>query len=115
MLTAVAETSYLFIRCKVKINKGEMLPIKEGTQKIKAINLVWKFNKSKLKTLKTERKERIENVLKIIALLLLIHLEINAVIVPAKAEITAIIDKIKAADVTSILQKSCRNFFPITL
>ena len=40
ILTAVAETSYLFKRCKVEIKRGEILPIKEGMQKIKAINFV---------------------------------------------------------------------------
>lgn len=40
ILTAVAETSYRFIRCNVVIKRGEILPIKEGMQKIKAINLV---------------------------------------------------------------------------
>ena len=53
--------------------------------------------------------------LNIIALLLLMHLEIKAVIVPEHAEISAIKDKIKAEWLTSMLQKSSINFFPITL
>ena len=60
-------------------------------------------------------KDKIATVLNIIALLLLIHLEIKAVIVPEQAEINAIKDKIKAEWFISILQKSSINFFPITL
>ena len=65
--------------------------------------------------LSVERKDKIPNVLKIIALLLFNFFEIKAVIVPAKADIIAIKDKIKAALLTSKFPKSSKNFLPITV
>ena len=102
ILTAVAETSYLFKRCNVVIKRGEILPIKEGMQNINAINLVWISKTRNKVTDKIDTKDNIENTLNIIARLLFMHFEIIAVIVPAKAEITAIKDKIKAALLTPI-------------
>jgi len=101
--------------CKVKIKSGDMLPIKEGIQKIRAINFVCISRARKRQTLNVERSDKTATVLKITARRLLRHLEIKAVIVPAKADITAIKDKIRAAFETSKLQKSCKNFLPITV
>ena len=64
----------------------------EGMQKIKAMIFEW-ISKAKNKTtLKTDKNDKIENVLKMTARLLLIHFEMNAVIVPAKALTSAIKD-----------------------
>lgn len=101
MLTAVALTSYLFKVCKAKMSTGEMLPIKDGIQKIKAKAFEWILKANKIQTLKTDKTDRIEYVLKITARLLLKYLEIAAVMVPANAEITAIKDKTNAAELTS--------------
>ena len=92
-----------------------MLPMKEGIHKIKAI-IFECISKAKNKHIESmEKNDKIATALKIIALLLLMHLEIKAVIVPEHAEISAIKDKIKAEWLTSMLQKSSINFFPITL
>ena len=68
----------------------------DGMQNIKAIifECISKI-KNKL-TAKHEKNDKNPNVLKITARLLLIHLDINAVIVPANAEMSAITDKITA-------------------
>ena len=68
-----------------------------------------------MQTDKQDKNDNTAKVLKIIARLLLIHFEINAVIVPAKAETNAIKDKTMAEECISIKQKSCKNLFPITL
>lgn len=85
-------------------------------QNISAISLVWILKTKHKQTDKQDKKDKKANVLKIIALLLFKkHFETKAVIVPEKAEIKAIIDRIRAALLTPIKQKSSKNFFPITL
>ena len=84
-------------------------------QKIKAIILEWISNASNKRTLNVENADKIPKILNKIALLLLIFFEIKPVIVPAKADIIAIKDKINAASLTLNLQKSSKNFFPITV
>ena len=92
-----------------------MLPIKAGTHNIKAIIFEWTLNIKNNETKSIERKDKVPTVLNIGERRLFKHLEIKAVIVPEQAEIKAIKDNTKAAWLTSILQKSSKNFFPITL
>ena len=76
--------------------------MKEGIQKISAIIFEWISKANNKQTERHENNDKNANVLNIIARLLLIHLEIKAVIVPANAETRAIIDKITADECSSI-------------
>ena len=73
-----------------------MLPIYAVKRKISAIIFVWISKNRRIQIERVDKLEKIPTILKIIALLFPIALEIQAVKTPAKAETTAIKDKIRA-------------------